>query len=351
MGGVSRCPAIRIYRGIYLITLTQVKRILSKIVGYRSFSVFIILIGLVVAFWIITPGHMFLSSPVINLFLEMYTPMIAIVTVAMALLLISGEFDLSVGSTYALTALVTAILYTNYGVNPAIAILAGLALGGFLGFINGIIVTKLRVSSLIVTLGTMWAFRGIALLLTLGYETPYYPAETSPIFVNFFCGRIGAFPIPVQFLWLIVVAILLWILLDHTKFGNWIFATGSNRESARMMGIHTNRVKIICFIMVGFLAAFAGIITATRIHIAVPWTAQTMNLEAIAGAVVGGTSLGGGVGSILGAVLGALSIRVLYIGLTMMGISPYYFMIATGILLIMAAASNIIVRRRVLRRL
>lgn len=102
--------------------------------------------------------------------------------------------------------------------------------------------------------------------------------------------------------------------------------------------------------VVGVLSAFAGIIQATRIHIAAPWTAQTMNLEAIAGAVVGGTLLSGGVGSILGAVLGALSIRVLYIGLTMMGISPYYFMIAVGILLIMAVASNVMVRRRVLHR-
>lgn len=347
MGGASRAPRFLSIGEIIMTTLTQIKHYLNKILAYRSFSVFIILVGLVVAFWAITPGHMFISGPVIDIFLDM-SPMIAIVTVAMALLLIAGEFDLSVGSTYALTAVITAILYTTYGINPAMAILAGLALGGFLGFINGIIVTKLRISSLITTLGTMWAFRGIALLLTKGYETPYYPAETSPIFVNFFCGEILG--IPVQFLWLILVAILLWILLAHTKFGNWIFATGSNRESARMMGIHTDRVKIICFMVVGVLSAFAGIIQATRIHVAAPWTAQTWNLEAIAGAVVGGTSLWGGVGSILGAVLGALSIKVLSIGLTMMGISPYYFMIAVGILLIMAVASNVMIRRRVLHR-
>lgn len=347
MGGASRCPRELYLWGIYLITLTQVKRILSKILGHQSFSVSVILVGMVVAFWAITPNHMFLSSPVINLFLTI-SPMIAIVTVAMALLLISSEFDLSIGSTYALTALIMAILYTNHGVNPAMAIIIALALGGVLGFINGILVTKLGISSLITTLGTMWAFRGIALLLTLGYEVPYYPAETSPIFLNFFCGKILGFP--VQFLWLIVVAILLWILLEHTKFGNWIFATGSNKESARMMGINTNRVKIICFIIVGVLAAFAGIIQATRIHVAAPWTAQTMNLEAIAGAVVGGTSLSGGVGSILGAVFGALSIRVLSIGLTMMGLSPYYFMITLGILLVIAVAFNIKVRRRVLHR-
>ncbi len=332
---------------IIMTVLTQVKHVLSKLPGYRSFSVLIILIGMVLAFWAITPGHLFLSPAVIDIFLEM-SPMLAIVTVAMGLLLISGEFDLSVGSTLALTASVTAILYTTYGVDPALAILAGLGFGGFLGFINGIIVTKLGISSLIATLGTMWAFRGVALIITGGYEVPYYPAETSPIFFDFFSGKIGA--IYIQFIWLIVVAILLWILLEHTKFGNWIFATGSNKQSARMMGINTDRVKIICFIIVGVLSAFAGIIQATRIHISAPWTAQTWNLEAIAGAVVGGVSLWGGVGSIIGAILGALCIRVLSVGLTMLGLSPYHFMISVGILLILAVTFNIIVRRRVLRR-
>jgi len=333
--------------GIYLTILTQVKHILSKILGYRSFSVLIILVGMIVAFWAITPGHLFLSPAVIDIFLEM-SPMLAIVTVAMGLLLISGEFDLSVGSTLALTASVTAILYTTYGVDPALAILAGLGLGGFLGFINGMIVTKLGISSLIATLGTMWAFRGVVLLITGGYEVPYYPAKTSPIFFDFFSGKIGA--IYVQFIWLILVAILLWVLLEHTKFGNWIFSTGSNKQSARMMGINTDRVKIICFIIVGVLSAFAGIIQATRIHVSAPWTAQTWNLEAIAGAVVGGVSLRGGVGSIIGAILGALCIRVLSVGLTMLGLSPYHFMISVGILLILAVAFNVIVRRRVLRR-
>jgi ribose/xylose/arabinose/galactoside ABC-type transport system permease subunit len=315
-----------------------------------------ILVVLSVFFSIITPGHKFLSTPVINILLEV-SPTVLIVTVAMALLLISGEFDLSVGSIYVLTASVVAILYTNYGVNPAIAILAGLALGGFCGFINGVTVTQLGISSLIVTLGTMWAFRGIAYVITNGSEIPYYPERTSPIFLNFFCGKIWTIPakfleptIPAQFLWLIAVTIFLWVLLEHTKIGNWIFATGSNKESARMMGINTNGTKIICFIIMGVLSAFAGIIQATRIRIADPSAVQTLNLEAIAGAVVGGTSLSGGVGSILGAVLGALCIRVLSIGLTMMGLSPYYFQIATGALLVIAVAANVKIKQKMLRR-
>jgi len=274
--------------------------------------------------------------------------MIVVVTVAMALLLISGEFDLSVGSIYVLTASVMAMLYTNYGVNPAIAILSGLALGGVCGFVNGVIITKLRISSLIATLGTMWIYRGIANLITNGREIPYYPGQTSPIFLNFFHGKILGFP--VEFIWLIAVAILLWILLEHTKFGNWIFATGSNKESARMMGINTNRVKIICFMIVGMLTAFAGIVEATRLGIADPGAKETMNLEAIAGAVVGGTLLTGGVGSILGAVLGALCIKVLSIGLTMLGLSPYHFWVATGALLVAAVAINVIIKQKILRR-
>lgn len=336
--------------------LTRVKHALNKIPAYRSFSVFAILVGLAVVFWVITPEHKFLSTPVLNILLE-GSPTVAIVTVAMALLLISGEFDLSVGSIFVLAASVMAILYTNYGVDPAVAILVGLALGGLCGFVNGVLVTKLGISSLIVTLGTMWTFRGIAYVITNGCEIPYYPERTSPIFLNFFCGKIWTIPaqflgptIPAQFLWLIVVTIFLWVLLEHTKLGNWIFATGSNKESARMMGINTNRTKIICFIIVGILSAFGGIIQATRYRIADPSAVQTLNLEAIAGAVVGGTSLYGGVGSILGAVLGALCIRVLSIGLTMMGLSPYHFQIATGALLVAAVAINIKIKQKTLRR-
>jgi len=323
----------------------RIKRIPSKILSYRSFSVSVILVGMIIGFWAITPEHKFISSPVIDIFLTV-SPMITIVTIAMALLLISGEFDLSVGSIYALASAIVAILYTNHGVNPVIAVIIALTLAGVLGgFINGIVVTKLRISSLIATLATMWIYRGATLLITEeGREIPYYPGKMFPTFEKFFCGKILG-GLPVQFLWLIVIAILLWILLEHTKFGNWIFATGSNKESARMMGINTDRVKIICFILVGFLAAFAGIIQTTRIHIAAPWTAQTMNLEAIAGAVVGGTLLTGGVGSILGAVLGAFSLRVLSLGLVMMGLSPYVYMVATGVLLILAVAFNELVRR------
>lgn len=322
---------------------SQLKHYMTKIAFYKSTSIFGILAVLILVFAILSPNHSFISGDSIRIILSIGS-IVGLVTLGMTLLLITGEFDLSVGAVYAFSAVVVALLLADYNIHPVIAILIALLAGAGMGAINGVVTTKLGVSSLITTLGTMWVFRGIILVVTSGYSVSYHPEAVSACYRNVFAGEIGGIPVP--FLWLIAATIVLWVLLEHTRFGNWIFVTGSNKYSARMMGINTDNVKIICFMIVGLLAALAGVIQASRISSGVPTAGSMMNLKAIAGSVVGGASLLGGVGSIVGALFGATIIRVLGSGLIMLGFSQFYFNISLGLLLIVAVIINVRVLRR-----
>lgn len=305
---------------------------------HQTFDALIILILLSLLFGILSPhGHIFFSTKVLSIILSMI-PMLAIITMGMGILLILGEFDLSVGSIYASCMMFMVILYTDLGVCPAMSIILALILGCILGLINGLIVTKWGVSSLIATLGTMWIFRGVLLIATDGKTVAYFPENASPIYKSIFAGNIGFIPCP--FLWLIFFLIVLWILLNHTKFGNWIFGIGSNKESARMMGINVDKVKILAFMLMGFLAAVAGVIQGTRMSAGAPWTGKMTNLQAIAGSVVGGVSIYGGSGSVIGALIGAIIIQVSEIGLTMIGLSAFYFDVLLGLVIVMAVFIN-----------
>ncbi|MBA7671750.1 Ribose import permease protein RbsC [subsurface metagenome] len=323
------------------ISADEIGQILRRLL-YKSVGIFTVLIGLVIIFTILGPGTVFIEEGNIYTLLRL-GPELAIVTVGMGVLLIAGEFDLSVGGELALCSLVAAMFFTNFGLHPIIGLFAALAFGACLGVINGLIVTKLHISSLIVTLGMMYVFSGLRTALTGGYHTTYHPEMASPAFQSALIGNIG--PIPVQIFWLIGITIILYLLVGHTQFGNWIYATGSNKDSARMMGINTNRVKIICFAIVGVLSGFVGVMQSTRIMGSFPVQGTGLNLDAIAGAVVGGISIYGGTGSVWGAMIGSIIIRVLQSGLIIIGIPAFWFKVSLGMMIITAVAFNIYLRK------
>jgi len=312
-----------------------------KFFSFKSASVFLILLGIIGFFTLLTPRYSFLSSDTIALLLRI-TPMLGLITLGMTLLIIVGEFDLSVGSIYAFCAMSLGLLSPIVGVIPAI--ITSLAIGVGMGALNGTIVTKLRVNSLIATLGMMWIYRGALNVVSRGISVKYSPGE---MYSEFFAG--GGLGLPTQFIWMIIITVLLFLLLERTKLGNHIFCTGSNVNSARMMGIHTDRVKVICFMITGFLCAFAGIIQTSRIAVAMPTLGRTTNLQAIAAAVVGGVGFRGGFGSIPGGLLGAIIIQVLGIGIIMMGLSDFYFHITLGLMLIIGVLFNVIIEKRRIR--
>jgi simple sugar transport system permease protein len=212
--------------------------------------------------------------------------------------------------------------------------------GVVIGLINGILVTRTRLPSFILTLGTMLFWRGLV----------YAASRMMPIGIrswldfgswleNLFVGSIGGI-FPVQFLWFVGFAILLAVVLHFTRFGNWIFVTGDNPTAARAMGINTNMVKILCYIIVGVLCSVMALMQCLRIESFTANQGIGFELKAIASAVVGGTSLMGGIGSVLGIFLGTLTIQIIENGVILLGMPAFGISTFIGAVVILFAVLN-----------
>jgi ribose/xylose/arabinose/galactoside ABC-type transport system permease subunit len=260
-------------------------------------------------------------------------PEIGLVALGVAVLMISGEFDLSVGSVFALAPMLAVILMRT-SLNPWIAIVISLSATMGIGYINGFITLKFEIPSFVTTLGMLFIARSATLILSGGFPPPFPPEVPVDVFVL----KVGTLRISLA--WYLAIAILLIVFLQKTNLGSWIYATGGGKEAAKNMGINTSRIKIISFMICSFLAGFAGIIQTFRLQAALPSIGIGLELEAIAAAVIGGCLLTGGVGTMIGAVIGALLIRVIDNGLIMARVDANYFKAAIGGLTILAVVMN-----------
>jgi len=248
-------------------------------------------------------------------------PEFGIVVLGIGLLMISGEIDLSVSSTIPVCAYVFSLLFM-YEMNVFLIVPIVFGVGLLIGLVNGLITTKGRIPSFITTLATMMLLRGILYthsgMFTIAMRG-YLIKE--PFLVQSFIGEVWG--VPVQFLWFILLTLIAAVLLHFHKLGCWIYVTGDNKEAARAMGINTDLVKIICFMLVGFLCAFSAIMQIIRAHTFFVGIGAGWNLMAISGSVIGGAFLTGGVGSVPGIILGGLTISIIENGLTMLGVSYF----------------------------
>ena len=270
-------------------------------------------------------------------------PETALVAVGVTLLMISGEFDLSVGSVFALMPMTMAVLVVA-GWPFWAAVTVGLMLCAVIGFLNGWLTIRFDIPSFITTLGMLFMARSLTVVISGGFPPRIKPGEVpSWIFVGFVDdgGLIRA-----SVLWFIGIAILISLLLARTNFGNWVRATGGYLPAASAMGIPTGKVKIACFMICSVLAGFAGMIQSLRLNSFLPSIGEGMELQAVAAAVIGGTSLSGGVGSIIGGLIGAILIRVIDNGMVMSQIDGTWFKFAIGALTIFAVVGNAWLRRR-----
>jgi len=300
-----------------------------------------LLLVLVVLFQIRSEG-VFLSVNNVRGFLGLL-PETALVAVGVTLLMISGEFDLSVGSVFALMPMTMAVLVVA-GWPFWAAVAVGLLLCAFIGFLNGWLTIRFDIPSFITTLGMLFMARSLTVVISGGFPPRIKPGEVpSWIFVGFVDdgGLIRA-----SVLWFIAIAIVISLLLSRTNFGNWVRATGGFLPAASAMGIPTGKVKIACFMICSVLAGFAGMIQSLRLHSFLPSIGEGMELQAVAAAVIGGTSLAGGVGSIIGGLIGAILIRVIDNGMVMSQIDSNWFKFAIGALTIFAVVGNAWLRRR-----
>ncbi|MEQ3494869.1 ribose ABC transporter permease [Vibrio sp. SSH13-20] len=257
----------------------------------------------------------------------------AIIAVGMTLVILTAGIDLSVGSVLALCGAFAASMIA-LEVPVLIAVPTALFAGAALGAISGIIIAKGKVQAFIATLVTMTLLRGVTMVYTDGRPISTGFTNTADAFAWFGTGYALGIPVPV---WLMVIVFAAaWYLLNHTRFGRYVYALGGNESATRLSGINVDRVKIGVYAICGMLAALAGIIVTSRLSSAQPTAGMGYELDAIAAVVLGGTSLMGGKGRIMGTLIGALIIGFLNNALNLLDVSSYYQMIAKAVVILLA---------------
>jgi ribose transport system permease protein len=267
--------------------------------------------------------------------------LLGIMAVGMSFVLISGEIDLSIGSTYALCGLAAGmLLLAGWGIVPAI--LAGLVLGAVVGLVNGWLSTYGRLPAFITTLGMLNVIRGIALLVTNGEPVTINEQSkglSQALVQQFYFlgqGRLLGI-IPMQLVFFIVVALIGWFILSRTVFGFRTYAAGGSPKAARASGISVNNTKVAAFMIMGSLAALAGVLSMAFLPSGQAGrTGVGLELDVIAATVVGGAALSGGEGTIIGTILGVFIIGVLRNGLVLLRISPFWQTTIIGAVIVLA---------------
>jgi|YNPMSStandDraft_1061717.scaffolds.fasta_scaffold02055_4 ribose transport system permease protein len=257
--------------------------------------------------------------------------MIIVMACGMTMVIVSANIDLSVASTLSLAGMLAGLVVEGSGsVWLSILVTVGLGLGA--GFVNGLLVTRGRIPSFLATLGMMGILRGLAMLVTdtkpvVIYNEPFWRAFGDFDIFGFF---------PISILWTIVIVIVTHVTLAYTSLGRYIYATGGNQEAAYFTGINTRKTVVTVFMIMGLLAAFSGVMFASRMHAARPGTGEGMELNVIAAVILGGTSLSGGKGTIIGSIIGALTIGTLNNGLIILGFNTHVQMLVRGLVIILA---------------
>jgi ribose transport system permease protein len=262
--------------------------------------------------------------------------------------IISGGIDLSVGTVMTLSAVMTGVFITFWGLPIPIGVLGGLATGALAGFVNGSVIAKMKIPPFIATLGMLYIAKGLSLVIS-GLKPIYFsdtPAFTQ-IAMGSVTGRIiPGLDIPNAVLIFFGAALVANFILSRTVLGRYTFALGSNEEATRLSGVNVDAWKIAVYALAGTFAGLAGVVIASRLNSAQPALGAGYELDAIAAVVIGGTSLSGGEGTILGTVIGAFVISVLTNGLRIMSVPQEWQIVITGVIVILAVYADTLRKRR-----
>lgn len=269
----------------------------------------------------------------------------------MTMVIISGEIDLSIGSTVAFAGVITAALNKSLvaaGLNVTAATIAGmvaaLLLSGFVGYVMSVFITRLSVPSFIVTLAGMQVLKGVGLLVSNGF-----PIQGFPRWFRFLgSGYVG--PIPFPAIIFVVFLCISWYIMKNTPFGRSIYAIGSNREAAKLSGINVNKIRTIIFILTAVSAGIAGIMVAAQLTSGSPNVGTNYEMDVISSVIIGGASLAGGTGTIKGTLIGCIFLGVIMNAMTLLGVSDYWQYVIRGLLILFAVFLNTMVRDRLVNK-
>jgi simple sugar transport system permease protein len=320
------------------------RTLLQRFVAAPEFGPLVLLIAEVIVFTTINPTF-FSALNVSNLL--MFTVELGMIALAMTLLMTAGEFDLSVGSVFGFAPVILWTLHNVAGMPMSAAFFVAMGLAIFIGWVNGVYVTRLKVPSFLVTLGMLLVVRGTALYITSGFPQRPQSVEGSA-FAYALVGdfTVGGFRVYMSVIWFVLLAILTHYVLTKTRGGNWIQAAGGNPAAARNRGVNVDRTKVLLFMFSGAMAAFAGIISSIRTASANPNSGMGYELEVIAMVVIGGTVLTGGRGTILGTVLGIFILRIMRNGIVLIGVPGLAYNIFIGAIILGMMALHSWLERR-----
>lgn len=299
--------------------------------SWRNWFIYIVLMLLIITFSLLNKRFFSLTNFGV---IGRQTAMVSLIAFGMTFVITAAQIDLSVGSIVGLVG-VMATLSLHWGLGLLGASVVGILTGTLIGFTNGIITTKLKIPSFLVTLGMLGIARGISLTVT-GTRTVVVYNEAFPLLWG--AGDIYGFPVSI--LWVVLFFIIAIVLYNHTIFGNYVKATGGNKLAAKFSGINTDRIIIKVLTLSGFFSSISGLLMAARLAAGRPEVGSGMELDAIAAVILGGTSLFGGKGSIVNTLIGALIMGIISNGLVILGLEASIQMIVKGIIIVAAVSMS-----------
>ncbi|OGN96322.1 MAG: sugar ABC transporter permease [Chloroflexi bacterium RBG_13_50_21] len=310
------------------------------------------MLGVFVTLWIIfivSAPNTFLSPQIYSAFMSSI-PFFAIMAIPLTIVVIAKEMDLSFPSIMGMGMVAFSFTYDatafigNTTIQVGLSIIAALLAGSIIGWINGIIIVKFGIPSLVVTIGTQFLWRGAVLVLTQGRNfTLDYIKQT--IFYPMLVGKIGGY-FPMQMVWLIVITVIFWVFLNRHKFGAHIYLTGDNINSAELMGINTGRTRIKAFMLIGLVSAFAGLLYSFYVAYFWPSLGDGYLLNTMASVFLGGTSVFGGTGTILGTFLGAFIIGAIEAATVAIGLTGFWTQLIYGLIIVLSVIMHTYLRKR-----
>jgi len=312
----------------------------QRMMAIREMGLLLIIIALMIVLSIATP-HFLTASNITTTLIGLATD--GIIAVGMTIALVSGGFDLSVGSVLALSGVTAGALYIG-GMNIWLATLLGVIISIGCGFVNGYFIGKIGINPMITTLSMMNIARGAAYVLTQG--SPLSLAQTPKAFTNLGGGTVIG--IPVIVIIFAVIALIGDYMMRHSAFLRQVFYVGSNSKAASLSGINVSKVKMLVYIIVAILAGIAGILTLSRFNVATPSAGLGTEMRVMSAAIIGGASLSGGEGTVFGAVLGVILLALVNNGLVLLNVSVYWQDLISGIILLAAVTLDYVnhTRRR-----
>jgi simple sugar transport system permease protein len=318
----------------------------------RMYSAQLGILSVFLALWIIfivSAPKTFLAPQIYSAFMSSI-PLFAIMAIPLTIVVIAKEIDLSFPSIMGMGMVAFYFTYTytafigNATIQVFLAIIAALLAGAIIGWINGFIIVRFGIPSLVVTIGTSFLWRGAVLVLTQGAnytlefikKTPFYPMLV---------GKIGGY-FPMQMVWLIVITILGWVVLNRHRFGAHVYLIGDNINSAELMGINTGRVRTQVFMLIGLVSAFAGVLASFYVAYFWPSLGDGYLLSTLASVFLGGTSVFGGTGTILGTFLGAFIIGAIEAATVAIGLTGFWTQLIYGLIIVLSVIMHTYLRKR-----